>query len=89
MVFSGTIQSKEVRNLTQSVQFSSESQTDKLTTGDTYTFIIYHLFTTNYELLQANQNSFEYLTSIYSLTVFENYAVRFTLNESVFMTNYI
>ena len=71
------------------MQCSSESQTDKLTTGDTYTFIIYHLFTTNYQLLQANQNNFEYLTSIYSLTVFKNYAVRFTLNESVFMTNYI
>ena len=48
--------SKELRNLRQSVQCSSESQTDKLTNGDTYTFIIYHLFTKNYELLEANHN---------------------------------
>ena len=52
---------------------------------------IYHLSFVHHKLsvTAGKPNYIEYLTSNFSLTVLEIYAVRFTLNESVFMTNYI
>ena len=60
---------KEIRNLRQSVQCSSKSQTDKLTSGDTHTFII------SSPQISYCRQSILYLSSNFTLTFLKKYVL--------------